>query len=365
MTVYKSKKATRDGRQYFFRIKYKDIFGEVHDYSSPKFKKQKEAEDEEAIYRVKIQNQKVCTSNITINQAFNEWHNDRASLIKKQTLYKDFNLYKHFSPIKDVKINDFNLPLYKKFRNYIDSQGLTTTYKNKILGMLKNIIRYSANIYNTSDNILKFIVNFKNTGELKKEMDFFTYEEYLKFDSVIDRFEYHVFFELLYFIGLRQGECTALTWNDIDFERSSLRINKTLTTKLKGEKWTITTPKTKSSIATMPLTEKVLNDLKILKNDAMKFKDFSNNWFVFGNTQPFRETTIQVKKNNYCKAAGVKQIRIHDFRHSCATLLINRGASIALVSKYLRHSKISTTANIYIHLYKSELDDMIKTLENL
>lgn len=54
MTVYKSKKSTKDGRQYFFRIKYKDIFGVSHDYTSKKFKGKIEAEYKEAIYRIKI-----------------------------------------------------------------------------------------------------------------------------------------------------------------------------------------------------------------------------------------------------------------------------------------------------------------------
>ena len=61
MAIYKSKTPTKDGRQYFFRIKYKDIFGEVHDYSSGKFKSSKEAKEEEARYRLKIVNQDICT----------------------------------------------------------------------------------------------------------------------------------------------------------------------------------------------------------------------------------------------------------------------------------------------------------------
>ena len=63
--------------------------------------------------------------------------------------------------------------------------------------------------------------------------------------------------------------------------------------------------------------------------------------------------------------AGVKQIRIHDFRHSCASLLINKGASIQLVSKYLGHSNINITLATYTHLYQSELEDIKKTLDTL
>lgn len=88
-------------------------------------------------------------------------------------------------------------------------------------------------------------------------------------------------------------------------------------------------------------------------------------WFVFGNVYPLADTTIQKRKNTNCIKANVKQIRIHDFRHSCASLLINKGASIALVSKYLGHSDIATTLNIYSHMFKSELQDIATELSEL
>ncbi len=48
---------------------------------------------------------------------------------------------------------------------------------------------------------------------------------------------------------------------------------------------------------------------------AKQYKDYKDSWFVFGNSIPFKETTIQLRKNKYCKLANVKQIRVHDFRH--------------------------------------------------
>lgn len=365
MAIYKSKTPTKDGRQYFFRIKYKDIFGEVHDYSSGKFKSSKEAKNEEAIYRIKIANQEICTSSITIKQAWLELRDSKAKQTKKQTVIKNDNLFKHLTPIENKKINDFNISMYKQLSNYIEGLGFCAQYNNKILGLLRQIIIYSNKNYNTSDAILKYIENCKEVNVIKDEMQFFTIDEYKQFDGVIDNFDYHVFFELLYYIGLRQGEAQALIWKDIDFEKKEVKITKTLMTKIKGEKWTISSPKTKSSTRILPLIEKLVNDLKIMQKKAKEFKDYSDNWFVFGNSIPFKESTIQKKKNNYCTLAGVKQIRIHDFRHSCASLLINKGASIALVSKYLGHANISITLNTYTHMFKSELENITDLLNNL
>lgn len=86
---------------------------------------------------------------------------------------------------------------------------------------------------------------------------------------------------------------------------------------------------------------------------------------MFRNSIPFKETTIQSKKNYYCKLANVKQIRIHDFRHSCASLLINQGASISLVSKFLGHTNITITLNTYTPMFKSELNDITNLLNKL
>lgn len=61
--------------------------------------------------------------------------------------------------------------------------------------------------------------------------------------------------------------------------------------------------------------------------------------------------------------ARVKDIRIHDFRHSCASLLIDSGANITLVAKYLGHSKIDETLNTYSHMYQNRLDTIVNIIE--
>lgn len=362
MAVYKSKTPTKDGRIYFFRIKYKDILGKVHDYSSPKYKSQKDAINEEAIYRIKVANQNICTSTITFGQAFNEYIATKQ--VKKQTIKKIQEKYKHLEILKDIKINNIDLQKYKLIVKNLDDNNFSVSHKNKILNLFKSIIKFSNLYYNTNDSILKYVIKYKDNN-LKKEMDFFTYEEYKQFDSVVNEFEYHLFFEILYFLGLRQGEAQALTWNDINFEKSEIKITKTLTTKLKDEIYTVSVPKTKNSIRILPIPKKLLNDLKMHNEAVKKYKDYTKNWFIFGGPFPFKESTIQKKKNKYCDQAGLKRIRVHDFRHSCATLLINKGASIMLVSKYLGHASISITLDVYTHLYKNELVDVTKVLDNL
>lgn len=364
MAIYKGK-PTKDGRIYFFRVKYKTLYGDTKDYSSQKYKTRKEAEHEEMLFKLNNEKRNKSGISLTFIEIYNEYMLKHSKEIKPQTAIKINNLFKHFNSIKNIRINDFNISKYNLFRKEIENQNFCVAYSNKVLNLLKKLISYSNKYYNTSDQILKFIEYFKSVNEFKKEMKFFTYDEYKKFDSATDELDYKVFFMVLYFLGLRQGEAQALTWKDIDFHKSTASITKTLTTKIKGEKWTISTPKTKSSIDVLPIPKNVLEWLKKLNNKAKEYKNYSDDWFVFGCLEPFKETTICKKKNEYCKLAGVKQIRIHDFRHSCASFLINNGASIVLVSKYLRHSKVSITLDTYSHMYESELTNITKKIESL
>lgn len=75
-------------------------------------------------------------------------------------------------------------------------------------------------------------------------------------------------------------------------------------------------------------------------------------------------TTFRNRKTLNTFNVGVKDIRIHDFRHSCASLLIDSSANITLVAKYLGHTKIDETLNTYSHIYQNRLDTIVNIIEN-
>lgn len=84
---------------------------------------------------------------------------------------------------------------------------------------------------------------------------------------------------------------------------------------------------------------------------------------MFGNIDPLSATTLLDRKTKNAFMARVKDIRIHDFRHSCASLLIDIGANITLVAKYLGHSKIDETLNTYSHMYQNRLENIVQIIE--
>ena len=195
-------------------------------------------------------------------------------------------------------------------------------------------------------------------------MDFYTLEEFKRFISNEDNLKFKCLYETLYYCGLRRGEARALTWNDINFEDKELRVNKNIV-QLEGEnshKYMVTTSKTKSSIRTIPIAETLLNDFKRLLEQDKKTYGFKKSWYVFGTDIPITNSRLRDRKNQLCQKANLKQIRIHDFRHSCASLLINNGANITMVAKYLGHTKINETLNTYSHMFKNKLNDIVNTI---
>ena len=109
----------------------------------------------------------------------------------------------------------------------------------------------------------------------------------------------------------------------------------------------------------------LLEDLKMFKERASKLHGFNNDYFVVGDAFPISSNAISDRKNKNCELAGLPQIRIHDFRHSCASLLINNGANVTVVAKYLGHTKIEETLNTYTHLFSSAMNEVVNLIDKL
>lgn len=81
--------------------------------------------------------------------------------------------------------------------------------------------------------------------------------------------------------------------------------------------------------------------------------------------KPIAGSNIYLRRTKLANLAGLKVIRIHDFRHSCASLLINNGANVTLVAKYLGHTKIEETLNAYSNMFSTALDSIVSVIDSL
>ena len=170
------------------------------------------------------------------------------------------------------------------------------------------------------------------------------------------------------FYGLRRSEVIGLKWDAIDFERKTMAIRHTVVqTTVNGKEVLIgkDSTKTKSSHRTLPLVapfEEFLLNLKEKQNINRKIcgtsycRDYLDYVYVNEMGELMKPNYLSEGFPKFLKNHGLRQIRFHDLRHSCATLLYANGVALKDIQEWLGHSDIATTSNIYTHLdYSSKV----------
>lgn len=180
------------------------------------------------------------------------------------------------------------------------------------------------------------------------------------------------------YYGLRRSEVLGLKWSSIDFERKSITINHKVTEQLVNGKYVPVVSdvmKNKTSCRTLPLIPAVEEELLKQKEKQQLYrklfkKSYSTEYLDFVCTDQegklIRPNFVTEHFDWLLTKYGLKHIRFHDLRHSCASLLLANGVPMKQIQEWLGHSDFSTTANIYAHLdYASKLSSAQAMLEGL
>ena len=170
------------------------------------------------------------------------------------------------------------------------------------------------------------------------------------------------------FYGFRRGEVLGLKWDAIDFERGTISVIRTVTTiTLDGKQTEIEqqSAKTKSSLRTLPLIGSFREYFLQVKEAQELNKQICGNCynheydgFVFVDElgERMRANYLTSAFPKFLESHGLRRMRFHDLRHSCASLLLANGVPLKHIQEWLGHSDFTTTANIYAHLdYKSKI----------
>lgn len=371
-TLYEGE-PTLDNRKYFFR---KSKNGEQ--YTSKKYLTKDECEKAKALFILKNDN--------PINKRFDLVADDYFEYLedtkKKSTVYtykKDYN--KHIYPyFKSSYINRIVVLDIKNWADTMLKKKLTVKYLNKIQNILKNIFDFAMKNYSLEINPVALYGRFQEKKDkIQKDEDkirYITHEEFNQFISVVNDPLYNTFFTTLFYTGCRKGELQALTWNDIDFNKNEIIINKTLYDNIKGEASITSTKNNQNRRIKMnsTLKECLLN----YKNNVANYTDYKDDWFVFGNTRYLANTSINNYKSKYFKLSSVHEITIHEFRHSHVSLLINEYVKTSkeknmkidtakfflMMSNRMGHT-IEVMQKTYMHLFPTIQDEIVDLLDNL
>ena len=364
----KENKRTRDGRSWVFIQYSKGLDGKRHQYQSQAYFTKEEATKAELEYLDKYKDVEV-NPHMTFKEAYTLYYEYQKDKIKDSTLKTYRDRIKYMGLLDNIELVNLNWEHYQKWRSQMNKTNLCDKYKTDIQKFIKQVLNFAEKQWDF--NLRKFynkLEPFKTPGAIKKEMDFYEPQEFFQYISVIDDLRDKCLFETLYYCGLRRSEARGLQWRHIDFKNHTLTIAQqvlNLAGNNASSSWYIASPKTESSNRTIPVPEVLLKDLAELKKSNERFSKFKQTWFVFGDDVPITYHQIYSRNNNYCKKAGLRHIRIHDFRHSCASALISAAAPITAVSNYLGHSETTETLETYTHLVKKDYANVPKFFDSL
>lgn len=294
------------------------------------------------VYAISITHKR--RNNMKVQDWTNEW---LAVYVKNRVKGRTYQKYRqvlasHILPtlgdmeISDVNTHDIQQLIYVEL---MGNKGLAGNTINIVLAILKSIFASAEDaeliIKNPCDRVKRVNVEEKNVVA-------FTVREQHKIEYGVrhdGRLRMNGILISLY-TGLRLGELLALTWDDVDFLRNTLTINKT---KASRSEEGFTSPKTKSSMRTLPIPPNVLPLLKLMK------KCSTSKWVIEYNGKPINERGYQALFERLQRRLGISPRGFHALRHTFATRAMECGTDCKTLSELMGHSNAMITVNRYAH----------------
>jgi integrase len=171
-------------------------------------------------------------------------------------------------------------------------------------------------------------------------------------------------------MGLRRGEALGLRWQEVDLEAGRVTINRALH-RVDGE-LKLEDVKTEGSAGVLPLPRPLVTILAAHRRRQQKERwaagsAWRDTGLVFTTTVggPIEPRNVNRMFRSLCKKAEVPQLRVHDLRHSCATMLFTMGVAPATVQKILRHSSITVKTGTYVEVIEAVQRDALDSMSSL
>lgn len=345
MSVKKTAKGT-----WYTKFYYTDWKGERKQKKKEGFKTRAEALEFERDFL----NKYAGSPDITFGNLIERYMLDCKARLKETTMGTKKHMIetKILPYFKDLPISKIDSLKVREWQTILinDENHYDQTYLKVIHNQMSAIMNYAVEYYNLPKNPAKKSMGKKHAEDMK----FWTVDEFQTFiKTTEDDITVNTIFNLFFFSGIREGELLALTLNDFDFDKNTVSITKTYA-RING-KDIIQTPKTKKSNRVVSLPPNIMN----------KVKEYSIHLYGYKPKQrlfPYTKRNLYPWIDKHCKLSGVKRIRIHDLRHSHASLLVEKNVPIVAISERLGHEDVQTTLNTYAHLYPQKQEEIANIL---
>lgn len=306
---------------------------------------------------------------VKFGELLNDWMQLYKTTVKPSSysVVKD-KVRKYIMPFfGNMLVSKISLQQCQAFTNKV--YNITPSVANFINGIVKRVLDYAIRLGLRDNNPMLYVIKPKkqpNIHDFNQHPNFYDRKELTMFlNAAKDTgLKQYTLFRLLAFSGVRIGELSALTWQDLNFKTSKLTINKTLT-KVDTKK-TIQAPKSKASNRVISLDGETMKILKSWQLEQRKnflklgVNTLGKDQLIFSNRVNGFLTNYVVRRwmLNIAKAANLPAITLHGFRHTHASLLFASGVNAKQVQQRLGHSNINTTLNIYTHVTNDQLDQL-------
>lgn len=355
------------GKKWQARISWRDSNGKLHQKSKSGFATKQQARQ----YAVKLEQEQLTGTNIEADPTLLDYFSNWYEIYKKPTITEATqrfftyakNIIKKYFP--NTKLKRINRSDYQKFINDYGADHAPKTVK-KLNATIRACIK-SAVLDGIIPKDFTQRVNLVSNKKNAMHVEYPSIAEIIKMkDAALDgrrpNYTSRYMIVAAIYTGARLGEIMALTWDDIDFEKHTITINKSWDY-LYGTGFKPT--KTKSSNRTIRVNDKLLKLLSELKANHHKMV-FENQFKTLPSSSAVNKTLRKVMKE-----AGITKhdFHFHSLRHSHVAYLLSKGIDIYVIGQRLGHADISVTMKTYAYLideYKNKADDQIeKDLEEL
>lgn len=245
--------------------------------------------------------------------------------------------------------------------------ALSSSSVRHILRVLRAALQDAVDEELLSRNVAR-LVQLRVTDDAKVRA--FTRTEALKFLQAAEKHRLYALWAVALAMGLRRGEALGLSWADVDREHGRLTIRQALH-RVDGQ-LKLDQVKTEASVAVLPIPAPLVTILRGHRKRQFEERFAAGSrWretglvFTTALGGPIEPRNVNRMFHRLCEIANVPQLRVHDLRHSCATLLFTMGVQPATVQRILRHSSITVTTGTYVEVIEAVQRDALDSMGSL
>lgn len=367
MPIYSYDKSGKEHYYYAFEVKIQN--GKRKTIKKRGFKTKKAARDAEAEARTQWnQGSYIDPSRVSFGEFITKWLENKQDVSPETRSTNEGHLKNHILPtMAGIPLQKVNVSHIEELISNLNNKGLADGTVRKIYNLVYTCFKNASKKELISKNPFDLLEKGDKPKTSKPKIDFWTAEEVKHFFNVLEHRQ-KIMFIIAIYCGLRRGEILGLRWKDVDLVRGQIRVTQSLRPKQGLKKGSKTNTSTRSISLSSLVIKELQRHRKTILEERLACDKYHDNDLVV-----CQQNGLPVSLGNFdkfwkriIKNTGMRYIRFHDLRHTCASLLLSTGkVHPKVVQELLGHSSISITLDNYSHLMPNMQAEAANALDEL